>query len=677
MNRFLVQVSKEPGYANISNNRRYQNSLWMNKKRDRDHGEVEAGDELLVYCSSTVPEHSSSLAFSVVVQKVSPDRITFELGDPQWFKSPLKREVIISLVYGLKLPKMFGKCGQQGFNIAKVERPAAHQVLALLNAEEDATNESILGNPWDEFVRHAKAIVDSGAMEHEKYKFELGRNLEAMRQAVLEGASDWVIRLKRATNNHLAPWQSRVRFNEWFESDPNGALQAMQTFWANDDTPIDERIRGLVPRVLEGSKSTHLLRGAGTRMNPISVLLMALDHEKYPPFRVMAFDRAYERTGYDKPERGVDEAALYDHALRFLDRLIEEAGARGLELPHRLDAQSVVWQSRYDDMWNLAGSIEEVEEAEPPAPQETPTAVDLPTLAASLKLNVEFLENIETLLEDKKQVIFQGPPGTGKTYVAQKLARHLAGSDKRVTLVQFHPSYAYEDFVQGFRPALVEGQPGFELRDGPLLQAADRARDEPHAKHYLVIDEINRGNLAKVFGELYFLLEYRNEEIRLQYSDAPFSLPDNLYIIGTMNTADRSIALVDLALRRRFYFVMFHPDEEPVKGVLRRWLSDRAPDMEWVADVVELANEKLSDDRHAAIGPSYFMKDGLDEDMVKRAWKHSVLPYIEERRFGGDEVSDEFDLERLRREAVSAVDASEDGQEQGGGTVEDQNGTEE
>ena len=115
MNRFLVQVSKEPGYANITNNRRYQNSLWMNKKRDRDHGEVEAGDELLVYCSSTVPEHSSSLAFSVVVQKVSPDRITFELGDPQWFKSPLKREVIISLVYGLKLPKVFGKCGQTGF----------------------------------------------------------------------------------------------------------------------------------------------------------------------------------------------------------------------------------------------------------------------------------------------------------------------------------------------------------------------------------------------------------------------------------------------------------------------------------------------------------------------------------------------------------------------------------
>ena len=116
-----------------------------------------------------------------------------------------------------------------------------------------------------------------------------------------------------------------------------------------------------------------------------------------------------------------------------------------------------------------------------------------------------------------------------------------------------------------------------------------------------------------------------------------------------MNTADRSIALVDLALRRRFYFVEFHPDDEPVRGVLRRWLSAKHPRMEWVADVVEEANKQLRDDRHAAIGPSYFMKkDGLDDAIVKRIWEHSILPYIEERRFGGDKVSDEFDLEKLK-----------------------------
>ena len=277
--------------------------------------------------------------------------------------------------------------------------------------------------------------------------------------------------------------------------------------------------------------------------------------------------------------------------------------------------------------------------------------IDLRALANELHLTVEFLENIQMLLNDKRQVVFQGPPGTGKTYVAQKLAKHLAGSAERVTLVQLHPSYAYEDFVRGFRPTLKDGQAGFELRDGPLLRAARLARADQNQDHFLVIDEINRGNIAKVFGELYFLLEYRDQEIRLQYQgddEEDFSLPSNLYIIGTMNTADRSIALVDLALRRRFYFVEFHPDEEPVKGVLRRWLEEKAHGMEWVADVVERANEMLSDDRNAAIGPSYFMNGSLNKLGIERIWKHSVLPYIEERLFGESDRLSEFDLDNLR-----------------------------
>jgi len=289
------------------------------------------------------------------------------------------------------------------------------------------------------------------------------------------------------------------------------------------------------------------------------------------------------------------------------------------------------------------------------------TSEDLAVVAKELLLPADFLEEIDTLLKEKKQIIFQGPPGTGKTYVAQKLAKSLAGEEGSVTLVQFHPSYAYEDFVQGYRPSLVQGQPGFRLQDGPLLKAARRAREDPDANHFLVIDEINRGNLGKVFGELYFLLEYRNEKMRLQYQgedDSPFSLPGNLYIIGTMNTADRSIALVDLALRRRFYFVEFHPDEDPVKGLLRRWLSKMAPAMGWVADVVEQANKKLADDRHVAIGPSYFMgtdEEGnavvTDETSVRRIWKHSVLPYVEEHLFGALDNLDEWSLYKLRKQA--------------------------
>ena len=285
------------------------------------------------------------------------------------------------------------------------------------------------------------------------------------------------------------------------------------------------------------------------------------------------------------------------------------------------------------------------------------------------------LENIVALLKDKKQVIFYGPPGTGKTYVAKRLAEHLADDDaNRVKVVQFHPSYAYEDFVQGYRPADVDGQLTYRLSDGPLLQAAAAARRDYEAAeqsgneppmHFLVIDEINRGNLGKVFGELYYLLEYREDGIRLQYSreeDEEFSLPPNLYVIGTMNTADRSIALVDLALRRRFHFFEFHPDKPPVNGVLREWLSEHTRGMEWVADVVDKANALLKERgaAEAAVGPSYFMQDGLDEEKVERIWKHSVLPYIEERLFGETGVADAFALEKLRREAGGGGASTDD-----------------
>ena len=500
-------------------------------------------------------------------------------------------------------------------------------------------------NPWDEFVRHAQEYVDTGQLEYQEidYKIEIGQQLRSAREVVLAGEEGWTSHLEAALpSGNPLDFRAKSRFCEWVDSFPNESLRALQGIWRLNDISDAERIRAFCNSVPRSAVSRP-----GTLTTLVSVLLMAIDVAKYPPYRTTTFYEAYKRTGYEQPERDADEAALYEHGLGFLDRFIEEARQRGLELRHRLDAQSVVY----------------IITSGPPPPPPPPNGLD--TLADELTLPVEFLEEIETLLEDKKQVVFQGPPGTGKTFVAQKLARHLAGSEDRVTLVQFHPSYAYEDFVQGFRPSISDsGQPGFKLTDGPLIRAAKSA-EETDAKHFLIIDEINRGNLARILGELYFLLEYRDEEISLQYQGdrkGKFSLPDNLYIIGTMNTADRSIALVDLALRRRFYFVEFHPDDEPVKNVLRNWLKKNADGMEWVADVVDAANDKLRDDRHAAIGPSYFMKSGLDETAVKRIWKHSVLPYIEERLFGeGDERIGEFDLDVLR--GTEAPDPQEGGED--------------
>ena len=177
---------------------------------------------------------------------------------------------------------------------------------------------------------------------------------------------------------------------------------------------------------------------------------------------------------------------------------------------------------------------------------------------------------------------------------------------------------------------------------------AAKAHSNSEGKYILLIDEINRGNIAKVFGELYFLLEYRDEKIKLQYSrEALFSLPKNLWIIGTMNTADRSIALLDSALRRRFYFIPFFPDKEPIKSLLRRWLKANKPEHEWLADAVDNANERLGD-RHNAIGPSYFLDLDLDDNWIETIWEHAIIPYIEEYFYDQQDVAKEFALESLK-----------------------------
>ena len=186
------------------------------------------------------------------------------------------------------------------------------------------------------------------------------------------------------------------------------------------------------------------------------------------------------------------------------------------------------------------------------------------SVAEELLLPQEWIDEIQALAQDKPQLIFYGPPGTGKTYVARRLARSWA-DHANVMVVQFHPSYAYEDFVQGYRPEKTpQGGLTFELRPGPLMQIAQKATDTGE-QCVLVIDEINRGNIAKIFGELYYLLEYRAEHVALQYGET-FALPENLLIVGTMNTADRSIALLDAALRRRFHFVPFFPTSRRSRG---------------------------------------------------------------------------------------------------------------
>ncbi len=272
-------------------------------------------------------------------------------------------------------------------------------------------------------------------------------------------------------------------------------------------------------------------------------------------------------------------------------------------------------------------------------PEEVGEVDVLGGLADELLVDRAFLEELVELIEDKGQIILYGPPGTGKTYLAKKLAAALAPETKRRTIVQFHPSTSYEDFFEGYRPDLgPDGQMTYRLTPGPLAILAERAESAAGVEHYMVIDEINRANLPKVFGELLFLLEYRDEAVRTLYRpDDVFELPENLKFIGTMNTADRSIALIDAAMRRRFHFIPFFPQEGPMAGLLGRWLAKYDGPV-WVADLVEMVNTELYErlgGPHLQIGPSHFMTDGLDDETkLRRIWTYNVYPYVEEQLFG-------------------------------------------
>lgn len=269
-------------------------------------------------------------------------------------------------------------------------------------------------------------------------------------------------------------------------------------------------------------------------------------------------------------------------------------------------------------------------------------------LAREVTFPRDFIEKTLRLIRHKHQVVFYGPPGTGKTFYARALAKHLARGGGSVDIVQFHPSYSYEDFVEGFRPKTVDGQLSYEVVDGPLKRIAEKALQRPDVMHVLVIDEFNRALVSKVLGELYFLLEYRDTELRLQYSDTPFTLPKNLVLIATMNTADRSIALVDAALRRRFHFIGFYPDQPPVAGLLRTFLSDhKLADLSWLPDAIDAANVLVAD-RHLALGPSHFLEEQLTEDQVEMVWEHSVMPYFEEQFLDDPEQLRQFELASIR-----------------------------
>ena len=331
------------------------------------------------------------------------------------------------------------------------------------------------------------------------------------------------------------------------------------------------------------------------------------------------------------------------------------------DLPDEISARLGNPDAELIELTEFIGDLEHMlgEEPEQPVPDREFRLPDVTEeLAEKLCLPhaLDWLQECVELLRDRPQLIFYGPPGTGKTYLAQELASHLVGGKpENVQLVQFHPAYTYEDFFEGYRPAKANETVVFDLVKGPLRRLADAAGRRLGEPHVLIIDEINRGNLAKIFGELYFLLEYRNKAVSLLYGSDEgqgFNLPRNVIILGTMNTADRSIALVDVAMRRRFWFQELHPDIPPVKGMLATWLDRNGypPD---AALLLDRLNEEIGE-RDFKIGPSYLMRPAVQSPQaMDRVWRTQILPLLEEHHYGEldhDEVVERYGLQTLRHD---------------------------
>lgn len=355
----------------------------------------------------------------------------------------------------------------------------------------------------------------------------------------------------------------------------------------------------------------------------------------------------------------------YQHHLEFATSIRRELEDRGTPIRDMIDVQSLIYiASNNIESWTNDPYVAQVTPNQ--GELDMDTSPEISELAAATFMDVDQLEDLLEIIKGKRQIILEGPPGSGKTFVANKIARYLSGNqlegdpDDRMAVVQFHQTYGYEDFVQGIRPLTGEdGQLRYELRPGVFRQLCEKAALDSTSNYVVLIDEINRGNISRILGELLYLLEYREESVRLAYSEADdglFSIPSNVFLIGTMNTTDRSLTQIDYALRRRFYFYRLMPTEGDKAPVLERWADHQGlggDEKESLLNLFVKLNQRLTEklDEHFQVGHSYFMVDGIEKQSVKEhLFKWAIMPLLEEYFFNFPDrqaVLGSFTLESL------------------------------
>jgi MoxR-like ATPase len=388
-------------------------------------------------------------------------------------------------------------------------------------------------------------------------------------------------------------------------------------------------------------------KSSGQDERGVSLFWAASDLATHAPYKYSFYSeycyhiRSDEAGRQEKYSHYLDLMNAFVHNWVQEDDELLEAQARALEgTPavhdpnHHLLGQNI-WYTVLEQVWD------EENEDDHQRPDNVDSEPEEGGLLGSNFLGESFLQDVQVApilagLKRKKNIILQGPPGTGKTFVAKLLAHAVMKErdDSRIEVVQFHQSYSYEDFIQGFRPK-EEG--GFERRDGVFYRFCDLAREDLERPYFFVIDEINRGNLSKIFGELMMLIEAdkrgEKHEVQLTYSeeDEHFSIPPNVHLIGTMNTADRSLALVDYALRRRFLFFDIAPQFDSPKfkaHLLSRGVSE--PFVDELKERMKSVNKSIEKDPNLGkgfeIGHSYFC-GRLKEGLSATAWFHNIVKH--------------------------------------------------